>query len=352
MPNPFVIIYYNHICLNQTKSTVLWFLCYDCNNKDISHWLYINSTVRPTCVLFMCIVVMIMFTTTKPIAIPCPVVWGIQASITFLSMIVTFVIWFLVKRNTRKFLIEKQWMDVAFNIKFVFFWTFSFANIYNFALHMATDIDCLLKGERQPYLIAYHLSIVTHLIEICFCVWQLGFLIFYGQFCFRSSSLINYGIYLMIITHLSRWFNSFFDPNVSARNWIPSNVVQLENCLRASNITTIRKDLETYINPLLTEYSLLSVAIAVRMFVNICNDNSGSTFSDIQDASIDSEIATSNEIVNLPQTPTMNISTFASCTSGLVLSLPFLVAFICSFLGTVDSAEVYRIICTIFDYSD
>lgn len=45
----------------------------------------------------------------------------------------------------------------------------------------------------------------------------------------------------------------------------------------------------------------------------------------------------------------MNISTFASCTSGFVLSLPFLIAFICSFLGTVDSAEVYRIISTIFE---
>lgn len=137
----------------------------------------------------------------------------------------------------------------------------------------------------------------------------------------------------------------FFYPIVSAKNWIPSNVVQLENCLHSSNITTIHKDLESYINPLLTEYSLLSVAIAVRMFLNIFNDNPGSTFSDIQDASIDSEIATSN----LPQTPTINISTFVSCTIGLILSLPFLIAFICSFLGTVGSAEVYRIICTIFE---
>lgn len=81
------------------------------------------------------------------------------------------------------------------------------------------------------------------------------------------------------------------------------------------------------------------------MFLNIFNDNPGSTFLDIQDASIDSEIATSN----LPQTPTINISTFVSCTIGLILSLPFLIAFICSFLGTVGSAEVYRIICTIFE---
>lgn len=125
-------------------------------NEDISHWLYINATLGPTCVLFMCIVVMIVFPTAKPIAIPCPVVWGIQAIITLLSMIVTFVIRFQVKRNTRKFLIKKQRMDIGLNIKLVFFWAFGFANIFNFALHMAADIDCLLKDVRQPYLIAYY----------------------------------------------------------------------------------------------------------------------------------------------------------------------------------------------------
>lgn len=90
-------------------------------NEDISHWFYINSMLGPTYVLFMCIVVMIDCTTAKPKAIPFPVVWGIQAIITLLSMIVTFVIWFQVKRNTRNFLIEKQRMDVGLNIKLVFF---------------------------------------------------------------------------------------------------------------------------------------------------------------------------------------------------------------------------------------
>lgn len=89
-------------------------------SADISHFFFIKSTEGPTCVLFMCIVVMIVFTTTEPLAIPRPVVWGTEAIITLLSMILTFVIWFLVKRNTRKFLIAKQQKDVTLNIKLVF----------------------------------------------------------------------------------------------------------------------------------------------------------------------------------------------------------------------------------------
>lgn len=82
------------------------------------------------------------------------------------------------------------------------------------------------------------------------------------------------------------------------------------------------------------------------MFVNIFNDNSDSTRSDIQDVSIDDETFTLNEEVNLHGIPAMKIATFAVCASGFLLSLSFLIAFICSFLETVDSSEIYRIFWT------
>lgn len=97
------------------------------------------------------------------------------------------------------------------------FWVCKYLQLF---LHMAADIDYLLNQERQSYLTAY-------------------------KFCFRPSSLFNYRISLMIITNFLCWFNFVFDPIVSVKNWTPLNEVQLENFLRSSKITTIRKNLES-----------------------------------------------------------------------------------------------------------
>lgn len=144
-------------------------------NGNLSRFFLINSTVGPTCISLICITIMIVFSTTKPTAKPKLVVWGTEATMTLLCMLVTFLIWFLVKRNTRKFLIDKQRRNVTFNLKLVFFWTFGLANIFNSALNMGSNIDCLLNGGRQPFFSVENLSIVKHLTEIFFCVGQLGF---------------------------------------------------------------------------------------------------------------------------------------------------------------------------------
>ncbi|XP_052706326.1 proton channel OtopLc-like [Crassostrea angulata] len=321
-------------------------------NEDISHFFFVNSLVGPTCVLFMCIVIMIVFTTTEPLAIPRPVVWGTEAIITLLSVIVTFVIWFLVKRNTRKYLIEKQQQDVTLNIKLVFLWTFGFASIFHFAINMSANIDCLLKDGRQPYSIAYDLSIVTNLIDICFCIGQLGFLSLYGQFCFRPSSLINYGISLMIITHLLHWFKMIFDSVIYARNWMPSNLTRLDDCFRSSNITNISHDLILYINPLITEYSLLSVTIAVGMFVNIFRNNSVQASLPIDPPEISTETedqTTTNDESNSSEHLTRRVSTIIAISSGIVLSLPYLMTLTFVFFKTANLSKVFRILSTIFE---
>lgn len=144
-------------------------------NGNLSRFFLINSTVGPTCISLICITIMIVFSTTKPTAKPKLVVWGTEATMTLLCMLVTFLIWFLVKRNTRKFLIDKQRRNVTFNLKLVFFWTFGLANIFNSALNMGSNIDCLLNGGRQPFLSVENLSIVKHLTEIFFLCWTIRF---------------------------------------------------------------------------------------------------------------------------------------------------------------------------------
>lgn len=163
-------------------------------NGNLSHFYFLNSTVGPTFISFICITIMIVFSTTKPTAKPRLVVWGTEATMTLLCMIVTFVIWLLVKRNTHKFLFDIQRRKVTFNLKLVFFWAFGLANIFNSALNIGSNIDCFLNGGRHPFLSVQNLSILTHLTEILFCVGQLGFLSVYGKLSFRPSLLINYGI--------------------------------------------------------------------------------------------------------------------------------------------------------------
>lgn len=180
-------------------------------NGNLSHFYFLNSTVGPTCISFICITIMIVFSTTKPTAKPRLVVWGTEATMTLLCMIVTFVIWLLVKRNTHKFLFDIQRRKVTFNLKLVFFWAFGLANIFNSALNIGSNIDCFLNGGRHQFLSVQNLDILTHLTEILFCVGQLGFLSVYGKLSFRPSLLINYGISLIISAHLLAWFRFLFD---------------------------------------------------------------------------------------------------------------------------------------------
>lgn len=317
---------------------------------NFSRFFLFNSTVAPTCVFFICIIIMIVFSTTKPIAKPRPVVWGTEAIMTLLSMIVTFVIWYLVRRNTRKFLIEKQRRDVTLNIKLVFFWAFGLANVFNSAFNMGSNFDCLLKDGQQPFLYAHYITIVTHLTEIFFCVGQLGFLSLYGKFSFRPSALMNYVISLMIIAHLLRWFRLLFDSimintSYSRSNW---NETYQNDCYYSSSVTIVLNHMSSYIIPMVTEYSLLSVVIVVRMVVGIFSNESiqrnvGENIQDISD-----ETATNDELVS-SEMLTRRLSATASLTCGIIFSLPFCTAFTLTFLDTVNSVDAFRIISTIYE---
>lgn len=108
-----------------------------------------------------------------------------------------------------------------------------------------------------------------------------------------------------------------------ARNWKPSNVTRLDDCFRSSNINTIRYDLKSYINPLIIEYSLLSVAIAVRMLVNIFRNNSVQASLPIDPHETENQ-TTPNELSNSSEHLTRRISKFIAISSGTVLSLPYL----------------------------
>lgn len=85
------------------------------DNKACSSFYNLNSVVAPPCILFVCITIIIVFSTAKHFTYPNVI--PLITFMTLLSTIVTFVIRFLVNRNKRKYLFTKQRKDVTLNVK-------------------------------------------------------------------------------------------------------------------------------------------------------------------------------------------------------------------------------------------
>lgn len=87
---------------------------------------------------------------------------------------------------------------------------------------------------------------------------------------------MNYGVSLMIITHLFRWFNIPFD-KIFWRTYdfdfhYDWNATSNHDC-HSSRIIFLILHLYTYIDSLRIEYHLLSVVILVKMFANVFSYN-------------------------------------------------------------------------------
>lgn len=173
---------------------------------------------------------------------------------TLLSTIVTFVIWFLVNRNKRKYLFTKQRKDVTLNVKLFFLWAFGLANIFSEALFMGSAIDRLLYDVRQPFSCGHYWKLINSLTKLFFYVGQLGFLSLFGNFRFKPSPWINYGVSLMIIINLIVWFEwPFYDiyfMNVDWRKVFNETIRHHRNgCHYLSSIDLIYLDVSPYIDP-------------------------------------------------------------------------------------------------------
>lgn len=318
------------------------------DNKACSSFYNLNSVVAPPCILFVCITIIIVFSTAKHFTYPNVI--PLITFMTLLSTIVTFVIWFLVNRNKRKYLFTKQRKDVTLNV----LWAFGLANIFSEALFMGSAIDRLLYDVRQPFSCGHYWKLINSLTKLFFYVGQLGFLSLYGNFRFKPSPWINYGVSLMIIINLIVWFEwLFYDiyfMNVDWRKVFNETIRYHRNgCYYVSSIDLIYLNVSPYIDPMSTEYSLLSIIIVVKMFVSISRYDSNSLSLDYDHQTTSDETTAANIEFVSSKILTRCISTIAVITCGIVFSLPFMTAFTSTFLRTVSSAEVFLIISTMFE---
>ncbi|XP_062566063.1 uncharacterized protein LOC134228424 [Saccostrea cucullata] len=322
-------------------------------SQALSCFFYTNSKLAPTCILFMSIVIMMIFSTSKSIPKPRPVVWGTEAIMTFISMFFTFLVWFLVHRNRRRYLRGQILKDVSQNVKLVFLWIFGLGNILNSGINMAVNIDCLIYGGPQPFEGEQSISILCHLTEIFFCVGQLGFLSLYGTYRFKSSSLINYGISFMVIAHLLRWCRTFFDSILRESKSSLSNETYINDCFYNSTIVSIRHMFNPYVEPIISEYCLLSVAIAIKMFITFdfdpCLHTEESTRRLEDTCSCSDTENSSTTSWNMVEMQRRRNSFFLSIGSGIILSLPFAVAYFLLGFNNHNMPDIYRIIRIPYD---
>lgn len=135
---------------------------------------------------------------------------------------------------------------------------------------MAIDCDCIDKHGREQFPGELVVSIATHIFEIIFNTGQLGFISSYSAYRLKSSTLINYGISTIILTHVLRWFRTLFTSLLSNHLINDSNYSTsfLNNCYWNTDLTHFRTSIEPYVEPTLTEYSLLAVSLMLRMWIS------------------------------------------------------------------------------------
>lgn len=227
------------------------------------------SGVVSACVCSTCVVIIIVFSTVPAFASHSPVVWGLEAILTTIGGIFTYILWVFVHKNGEQTL-KRNTKDVTIRMKLLFLWLFGIVNIINSAINMAINCDCLAINARDQFPGESIVSIATHVFEIIFNTGQLGLISSYASYRLKSSTLLNYGISTIILTHLIRWFRTIFTSLISNKLiGINSNMSAfLNDCYWNSDLTSFRRSIVPWIEPTLTEYSLLAVSLMLRMWIS------------------------------------------------------------------------------------
>lgn len=242
--------------------------------EDRTHRRRTFSGVLSACACSICLVIIIVFSTVPEFAGHSPVVWGLEAMLTTIAAIFTYVMWVIVHKYGEQSL-ERNTVDVTIRMKLGFLWLFGIINILNSAINMAIVSDCIEKHGNEEFPGELIVSVVSHIFEIIFNTGQLGFISSYCAYRLRSSSLMNYGISTIILTHIVRWFRTLF-MSLLSNHLIDKHTNHshsfLNNCYWTNDLTNFRRSIESYIEPTLTEYSLLAVSLMLRMWIIFENE--------------------------------------------------------------------------------
>uniref|UniRef100_K1PKC6 Uncharacterized protein n=1 Tax=Magallana gigas TaxID=29159 RepID=K1PKC6_MAGGI len=110
----------------------------------------IFSGVVSACACSICLVIIIVFSTVQEYAGHSPVVWGLEAILTTIAGVFTYIIWIVVHKNGDQSL-EKNAEDVTIRMKLCFLWIFGIINILHCAVDMAINFECIDEQGKEQF---------------------------------------------------------------------------------------------------------------------------------------------------------------------------------------------------------
>ncbi|XP_062592225.1 uncharacterized protein LOC134253664 [Saccostrea cucullata] len=167
---------------------------------------------------------------------------------------------------------ELRRIAIYTNIKVAFLWLFGFACILHESLNACIDINCFSSFEAGDLSWNPMERTFSHFLQILSLCCQLSFITYFRYYKFEPSLCINYGILIILLANLSKWFDSLikeinFNPETERNN----DTLNIE-CLLSSSIYNITEDLDPYVGPARVEYYLLSTGFIISMWPSIQDD--------------------------------------------------------------------------------
>ncbi|KAK3099446.1 hypothetical protein FSP39_004452 [Pinctada imbricata] len=235
----------------------------------------ISSTVLMACIIPIIFVIIVVSAIEPAIRKPSPASWGITEIIVTVGLFFSLFLSIGTLKSKSKWICGVKARDLSQRPRLAFLWLFGFVIILNSMLEMSINIDCVLKHSREPFPGEQILSAFSHLMEILFFASQLGFIAYFVNYKFFTSICLNYGISIMLITHLVFWFhmnvNSLFRHGIlKSQNFTSLNA---SDCFWGSDINTLRHSIQPYATPAQTEYSLLAAAFLLKIWCTTDEEN-------------------------------------------------------------------------------
>ncbi|CAC5402457.1 unnamed protein product [Mytilus coruscus] len=159
---------------------------------------------------------------------------------------------------------RSNWVEIktvkpSDQMKLKFLWLFCIGNIIYQALQLAMHLVCKVYSFQVTLFWAF-----TWTFQIC----QTVFIHYFSRFEFANVLCLYYGLLVLFVTNISMWSQQTFytyriNHDINISNLINSTV---SNCLYVDGLSKAVGFLNPYLQPVLLEYSLLSLIFLSEMW--------------------------------------------------------------------------------------
>ncbi|XP_052069084.1 uncharacterized protein LOC127708280 [Mytilus californianus] len=155
--------------------------------------------------------------------------------------------------------VEVKTVKPSDQMKLKFLWLFCIGNITYQALQLATHLLCKIYNLQVTLFWTF-----TWTFQIC----QTAFIHYFSRFKFANVLCLYYGLLVLCVTNISMWTQQTFYTNRIRLEINISDLINntISNCLYGDGLATAVGFLNPYLQPVLLEYSLLSLIFLSEMW--------------------------------------------------------------------------------------